>query len=105
MKVKKAVIPAAGLGTRFLPATKSQPKEMLPLVDKPAIQYVVEQAVDAGITDILIITGRGKRTLEDHFDRSFELEYHLEQAGRLDALADMRAIADMADIHYVRQGE
>ncbi len=105
MKVKKAVIPAAGLGTRFLPATKSQPKEMLPLVDKPAIQYVVEQAVDAGITDILIITGRGKRTLEDHFDRSFELEYRLEQAGKLDDLKVVREISDMAAVHYIRQKE
>ena len=105
MKVKKAVIPAAGLGTRFLPATKSQPKEMLPLVDKPAIQYVVEQAVDAGITDILIITGRGKRTLEDHFDRSFELEHHLEKSGKLDDLKLVRAISDMAAVHYIRQKE
>jgi len=103
--VTKAVIPAAGLGTRFLPATKATPKEMLPLVDKPAIQYVVEEAVAAGITDILVITGRGKRSLEDHFDRSFELEYYLEQGGKHDELAAMRAIADMADIHYVRQGE
>jgi UTP--glucose-1-phosphate uridylyltransferase len=104
-KVKKAVIPAAGLGTRFLPASKAAPKEMLPLVDKPAIQYVVEEAVSVGITDILIITGRGKRTIEDHFDRSFELEYYLQQSGKEDDLAQMRAIADMADIHYVRQGE
>jgi UTP--glucose-1-phosphate uridylyltransferase len=103
--VKKAVIPAAGLGTRFLPAAKAQPKEMLPLVDKPAIQYVVEEAVQNGITDILVITGRGKRTLEDHFDRSFELEYYLERAGKLEQLAQMRAIAEMAEIHYVRQGE
>ncbi len=103
--VTKAVIPAAGLGTRFLPATKSSPKEMLPLVDKPAIQYVVEEAVRCGIRDILVITGRGKRSLEDHFDRSFELERHLERAGKLDALREMIAIADMADIHYVRQGE
>jgi UTP--glucose-1-phosphate uridylyltransferase len=103
--VRKAVIPAAGLGTRFLPATKAQPKEMLPLVDKPAIQYVVEEAVSVGITDILVITGRGKRSLEDHFDRSFELEYYLEEGGKLDDLAEMRRIAEMADIHYVRQGE
>jgi UTP--glucose-1-phosphate uridylyltransferase len=103
--VHKAVIPAAGLGTRFLPASKAQPKEMLPLVDKPAIQWVVEEAVRAGITDILVITGRGKRSLEDHFDRSFELEYYLERAGKHQALAEMRAIADMADLHYVRQGE
>ena len=104
-KVRKAVIPAAGLGTRFLPATKAQPKEMLPLVDKPAIQYVVEEAVSAGITDILVITGRGKRTLEDHFDRSFELEYYLEEGGKTEELAEMRRIAEMANIHYVRQGE
>ncbi len=103
--VRKAVIPAAGLGTRFLPATKAQPKEMLPVVDKPAIQYVVEEAVRAGLCDILIITGRGKRTLEDHFDRSFELEHYLEAAGKTELLKEMREIADMADIHYVRQGE
>ena len=104
-KVRKAVIPAAGLGTRFLPATKAQPKEMLPVVDKPAIQYVVEEAVRAGIRDILVITGRGKRSLEDHFDRSFELEHYLEQGGKFDELKEMRGIADMADIHYVRQGD
>jgi len=102
-RVRKAVIPAAGLGTRFLPATKAQPKEMLPIVDKPAIQYVVEEAVRSGLRDILIITGRGKRSLEDHFDRSFELEHYLEADGKSDQLAEMRAIADMADIHYVRQ--
>jgi UTP--glucose-1-phosphate uridylyltransferase len=105
MSVRKAVIPAAGLGTRFLPATKAQPKEMLPVVDKPAIQYVVEEAVRAGIDDILIITGRGKRSLEDHFDRNVELELELEQRGRLEALKEIRALADLADIHYVRQGE
>ncbi|MEY2476155.1 MAG: UTP--glucose-phosphate uridylyltransferase [Actinomycetota bacterium] len=104
-RVRKAVIPAAGLGTRFLPATKAQPKEMLPLVDKPAIQYVVEEAVRAGIRDILIITGRGKRTIEDHFDRTFELELSLEAAGKHEQLKQVRAIAEMADIHYVRQGE
>lgn len=103
--VKKAVIPAAGLGTRFLPASKAQPKEMLPLVDKPAIQYVVEEAVREGITDILVITGRGKRSLEDHFDRSFELEYYLERSGKDDEMQQMRSIAEMANIHYVRQGE
>jgi UTP--glucose-1-phosphate uridylyltransferase len=103
--VRKAVIPAAGLGTRFLPATKAQPKEMLPLVDKPAIQYVVEEAERAGLRDILIITGRGKRSLEDHFDRSFELEHYLEIGGKFDQLKEVRAIAEMADIHYVRQGE
>ena len=105
MSVRKAVIPAAGLGTRFLPATKAQPKEMLPVVDKPAIQYVVEEAVRAGIDDILIITGRNKRTLEDHFDRTVELELELEQRGKLDQLKEIRALADLADIHYVRQGE
>jgi UTP--glucose-1-phosphate uridylyltransferase len=104
-EVTKAVIPAAGLGTRFLPATKAQPKEMLPVVDKPAIQYVVEEAVRAGIDDILIITGRGKRSLEDHFDRNFELEYYLEQKGKTNDLAEIQALAEMADIHYVRQGE
>jgi UTP--glucose-1-phosphate uridylyltransferase len=103
--VRKAVIPAAGLGTRFLPATKAQPKEMLPLVDKPAIQWVVEEAVRCGIRDILIITGRGKRSIEDHFDRTFELEYYLEQGGKDDQLKQMQEIAEMADIHYVRQGE
>jgi UTP--glucose-1-phosphate uridylyltransferase len=105
MSVKKAVIPAAGLGTRFLPATKSQPKEMLPIVDKPAIQYVVEQAVGAGIEDLLIITGRGKRTIEDHFDRSFELEAYLESAGKYEELKEVRRISDMAAIHYIRQKE
>jgi len=103
VKVKKAVIPAAGLGTRFLPATKAQPKEMLPVVDKPAIQYVVEEAVRAGITDILIVTGRGKRTLEDHFDRSSELEQYLESAGKHDDLKSVRSISEMAAIHYIRQ--
>ncbi len=104
-KVTKAVIPAAGLGTRFLPATKAQPKEMLPVVDKPAIQYVVEEAVRAGIDDILIITGRGKRSLEDHFDRNFELEYYLAERNKQDQLDDVRHLAELADIHYVRQGE
>jgi UTP--glucose-1-phosphate uridylyltransferase len=103
--VRKAVIPAAGLGTRFLPATKAQPKEMLPVVDTPAIQYVVEEAVAAGIDDILIITGRNKRAIEDHFDRNVELELELEQKGKLEELADVRRLADLADIHYVRQGE
>jgi UTP--glucose-1-phosphate uridylyltransferase len=104
-RVTKAVIPAAGLGTRFLPATKAQPKEMLPIVDKPAIQYVVEEAVRSGIDDILIITGRGKRTLEDHFDRNFELEYYLADRGKHDDLEGVRDLAELADIHYVRQGE
>ncbi len=103
MKVRKAVIPAAGLGTRFLPATKAQPKEMLPVVDKPAIQYVVEEAVRAGIPDILIISGRGKRSVEDHFDRSFELEYYLETKGKYDLLKEVRAVSDLASIHYIRQ--
>lgn len=104
-RVRKAVIPAAGLGTRFLPATKAQPKEMLPVVDKPAIQYVVEEAVKAGIDDILIITGRGKRSLEDHFDRSIELEVSLEASGKFEQLEEIRGLARLADIHYVRQGE
>jgi len=104
-KITKAVIPAAGLGTRFLPATKAQPKEMLPIVDKPAIQYVVEEAVRSGIDDILIITGRSKRSLEDHFDRNFELEYFLEDRGKTSDLAEVRRLAELADIHYVRQGE
>jgi UTP--glucose-1-phosphate uridylyltransferase len=103
--VTKAVIPAAGLGTRFLPVTKAVPKEMLPVVDKPAIQYVVEEAVRAGLRDILIVTGRGKRAIEDHFDRSFELEFDLRRSGKEDDLKEMRAIAEMASIHYVRQGE
>ena len=103
MKVRKAVIPAAGLGTRFLPATKAQPKEMLPVVDKPAIQYVVEEAVRTGIRDILIVTGRGKRTLEDHFDRSFELEHYLEDSGKHEELKEVREISEMASIHYIRQ--
>jgi UTP--glucose-1-phosphate uridylyltransferase len=103
--VRKAVIPAAGLGTRFLPATKAQPKEMLPVVDKPAIQYVVEEAVRAGIDDILIITGRGKHSLENHFDRSIELEVALDASGKHDLLSEVRGLADLADIHYVRQGE
>lgn len=104
-KVTKAVIPAAGLGTRFLPATKAQPKEMLPVVDKPAIQYVVEEAVAAGIDDILIITGRNKRSLEDHFDRNFELEYQLKSKGKIGDLAEVVELAELADIHFVRQGE
>jgi len=101
--VRKAVIPAAGMGTRFLPATKSQPKEMLPVVDKPAIQYVVEEAVRAGLTDILVITGRGKRAIEDHFDRNFELEFYLEQSGKHDLLKEVQVATDLADMHYIRQ--
>jgi UTP--glucose-1-phosphate uridylyltransferase len=103
MKVKKAVIPAAGLGTRFLPATKAQPKEMLPIVDTPSIQFVVEEAALAGLTDILIVTGRGKRSIEDHFDRSFELEYFLENKGKSDELKKVREISEIASIHYIRQ--
>jgi UTP--glucose-1-phosphate uridylyltransferase len=103
--VRKAVIPAAGLGTRFLPATKAQPKEMLPVVDKPAIQYVVEEAVRSGIDDILIITGRAKASLEDHFDRRLELEQELAAKGKHDLVTHVRELADLADIHYVRQGE
>jgi UTP--glucose-1-phosphate uridylyltransferase len=103
--VRKAVIPAAGLGTRFLPATKAQPKEMLPVVDKPAIQYVVEEAVRSGIDDILIITGRGKKAIEDHFDRSVELEQDLHAKGKDSLLAEVLDLANLADIHYVRQGE
>ncbi|MGZ7068502.1 MAG: UTP--glucose-1-phosphate uridylyltransferase GalU [Methanobacterium sp.] len=99
----KAVIPAAGLGTRFLPATKAQPKEMLPVYNKPTIQYVVEEAVASGIDDILIITGKGKRSIEDHFDRSFELEYFLRNSGKMDSLVEVEAISEMADIYYVRQ--
>ena len=103
MKVRKAVIPAAGLGTRFLPATKAQPKEMLPLIDRPAIQFVVEEAVRSGIHDLLIVTGRGKRTIEDHFDRAFELEYYLHQKGKNDLLEDLRTVGEGAVIHYIRQ--
>ncbi|BDG62439.1 UTP--glucose-1-phosphate uridylyltransferase GalU [Caldinitratiruptor microaerophilus] len=103
MRVRKAVIPAAGYGTRFLPATKAQPKEMLPVVDKPIIQYVVEEAAQAGIEDILIITGRGKRAIEDHFDRTLELEYHLQQQQKDDLLDRVREIADLVDIHFIRQ--
>lgn len=104
-RVRKAVIPAAGLGTRFLPASKAQPKEMIPVVDKPAIQYVVEEAVRAELTDILVITGRGKRTLEDHFDRSPELEWELERKGKHAELKQVQAIAELAVMHYVRQAE
>ena len=103
--ISKAVIPAAGLGTRLLPATKSQPKEMLPIVDRPAIQYVVEEAIDSGIRDLLIITGRGKRSLEDHFDRSVELESFLMAKADNDMLAVLREIADGADFFYIRQRE
>lgn len=103
--VRKAVIPAAGLGTRFLPATKATPKEMLPVVDKPAIQYVVEEAVAAGLVDVLFVTGRSKRPLEDHFDRNLELEQVLQEKGDIDRLRQVRESSDLARIHYVRQGD
>lgn len=105
MPIRKAVIPAAGLGTRFLPATKAVPKEMLPVVDTPVIQYVVEEAVRAGLDDILMITGRGKRPLEDHFDRAFELEQALEAKGDKAKLASVQRATDLAQVHYVRQGD
>ncbi|MFC2115794.1 UTP--glucose-1-phosphate uridylyltransferase GalU [Bacteroidota bacterium] len=104
-EIKKAVIPAAGFGTRFLPATKSQPKEMLPIVDKPTIQYVVEEAVDAGITDILMIIGKGKRAIEEHFDRNMELEYQLEEKQQFELLEEIRSITRLADIHFIWQKE
>jgi UTP--glucose-1-phosphate uridylyltransferase len=105
MTIRKAVIPAAGLGTRFLPATKSQPKEMLAVVDKPAIQYVVEEAQRVGIDDVLVVTSRGKSTMEDHFDRSPELEHHLERTGKDELLAEVMEVAALARLHYVRQQE
>ena len=104
-QVRTAILPAAGLGTRFLPATKSQPKEMIPVIDKPGIQYAVEEAVRAGVDDILIVTSRGKATVEDHFDRSLELEHHLERTGKTEYLEEVRAIADLAEFHFVRQKE
>jgi UTP--glucose-1-phosphate uridylyltransferase len=104
-KIRKAVFPAAGLGTRFLPATKAQPKEMLPLVDKPLIQYGVEEAMNSGVPDIIIVTGRGKSAIEDHFDVSFELEHLLETRNKTDLLATVRAVSDMIDVSYVRQKE
>lgn len=103
-KVRKAIIPAAGLGTRFLPATKAMPKEMLPIVDKPTIQYIVEEAIAAGIEDIIVVTGKGKRAIEDHFDHSFELELNLLQKGKLDALESVRR-SSAVEIHYIRQKE
>ncbi|MGO4499667.1 UTP--glucose-1-phosphate uridylyltransferase GalU [Paenibacillus sp. 2RAB27] len=105
MKVRKAIIPAAGLGTRFLPATKAQPKEMLPIVDKPTLQYIIEEAVESGIEEILIITGRNKKSIEDHFDKSVELEFELESKGKYDLLEEVRKISDMVNIHYIRQKE
>lgn len=101
--VRKAVIPAAGLGTRFLPSTKAQPKEMLPIIDKPIIQYVVEEVAAAGIEDVIIVTGRSKRAIEDHFDRCIEIEMALERTGKSEMLNTVRSIADLADIHYIRQ--
>lgn len=105
MKIRKAIIPAAGLGTRFLPATKAMPKEMLPIVDKPTIQYIVEEAVASGIEDIIIVTGKGKRAIEDHFDTSFELENNLNEKGKWKLLEEVRKSSEMADIHYIRQKE
>jgi UTP--glucose-1-phosphate uridylyltransferase len=103
-KVRKAIIPAAGLGTRFLPATKAMPKEMLPIIDKPTIQYIVEEAVDSGIEDIIIVTGKGKRAIEDHFDNAFELESNLAEKGKLKLLEEIQRSAKV-DIHYIRQKE
>lgn len=105
MKVRKAVIPAAGFGTRFLPATKSQPKEMLPIVDTPAIQYVVEEAVEAGITDILMVIGKSKRAIEEHFYRNFELEHELKEKGKTKLLEQVTRISNLANIHFVWQKE
>jgi UTP--glucose-1-phosphate uridylyltransferase len=105
MRVRKAIIPAAGLGTRFLPATKAMPKEMLPIVDKPTIQYIVEEAVQAGIEDIIIVTGKGKRAIEDHFDHSFELEQNLFEKGKLELLEEVQKSSKLVDIHYIRQKE
>ncbi|GAB6927498.1 UTP--glucose-1-phosphate uridylyltransferase GalU [Paenibacillus sp. JCM 10914] len=105
MNIRKAIIPAAGLGTRFLPATKAMPKEMLPIVDKPTIQYIIEEAVASGIEDIIIVTGKGKRAIEDHFDSSFELEHNLAEKGKWGLLEEVRKPSNMADIHYIRQKE
>lgn len=104
-RVRKAIIPAAGLGTRFLPATKAQPKEMLPIVDKPTLQYIIEEAVESGIEEILIITGRNKKSIEDHFDKSVELELELESKGKDELLEMVRGISNMINIHYIRQKE
>lgn len=105
MKVRKAIIPAAGLGTRFLPATKAQPKEMLPIVDKPTIQYIVEEAIESGIESIIIVTGRNKHSIEDHFDKSWELEHHLDMKGKDELLKLVDDISNLVDIHYIRQKE
>jgi UTP--glucose-1-phosphate uridylyltransferase len=104
-KVRKAIIPAAGLGTRFLPATKAMPKEMLPILDKPTIQYIVEECVQAGIEDIIIVTGKGKRAIEDHFDTAFELEHNLLEKGKFELLKKVQYSSNMVDIHYIRQKE
>jgi len=104
-QIRKAIIPAAGLGTRFLPATKAQPKEMLPIVDKPTIQYIIEEAIDSGIEEILVITGRNKKCIEDHFDKSVELEMELEKNNKTELLEVVKDISDMVDIHYIRQKE
>jgi UTP--glucose-1-phosphate uridylyltransferase len=104
-KVRKAIIPAAGLGTRFLPTTKAMPKEMLPIVDKPTIQYIVEEAIESGIEDIIIVTGKGKRAIEDHFDHAFELEQNLFEKGKFDLLEKVKQSSKLADIHYIRQKE
>jgi UTP--glucose-1-phosphate uridylyltransferase len=104
-KVRKAIIPAAGLGTRFLPATKAMPKEMLPIVDKPTIQYIVEEAIESGIEDIIIVTGKGKRAIEDHFDHAFELEQNLIEKEKFDLLEKVQASSRLVDIHYIRQKE
>ncbi|WGG45853.1 UTP--glucose-1-phosphate uridylyltransferase GalU [Rossellomorea sp. DA94] len=105
MKVRKAIIPAAGLGTRFLPATKAMPKEMLPIVDKPTIQYIIEEAIESGIEDIIIVTGKGKRAIEDHFDHSFELEQNLLDKGKFELLSEVQKSSKLVDIHYIRQKE
>lgn len=104
-KVRKAIIPAAGLGTRFLPATKAMPKEMLPIIDKPTIQYIVEEAIESGIEDIIIVTGKGKRSIEDHFDHAFELEHSLMEKEKYDLLEKVQHSSKLVDIHYIRQKE
>src|ERR1044071_9636455 len=104
-QVRKGLFPAAGLGTRCLPATKAQPKEMLPLVDKPTIQYVVEEAVASGLEELILVTGRNKRAIEDHFDAAFELEYYLQDRGKTDELAQIRTISELATVSYARQKE
>jgi UTP--glucose-1-phosphate uridylyltransferase len=104
-EVRKAVIPAAGFGTRFLPATKAQPKEMLPIIDKPTIHFVIEEVLNSGIDDIIIVTGRGKRAIEDYFDKNIELENHLESSGKKELLKEIQELSDLANVHYVRQKE